>query len=401
MTYDVQTPAGARLWPYHPDWSGGFETTRSFRTDIITSRSKFEQRRALRDVPRLSARYGTVVQESDLRAANHFFRARQNAPTAIPDFSRYALTTGSSSGGTDELTITSPPAWIAAGQLLVLCSASETELVEVDDVTGDTITLTDNLANAWPSGSVVRPGLFGLLDGQITAARFRRGAAKFSVLLSVYPGAEPPEDEGTAAATFNGYEVFPQIEPDWSGSPSLDHIWPVEQVDYGIGRTAQFRPIDRAADITEAQFNVGAADARTIEQAFLRMKGRRGAFYRPSTEKDFDLAAPALSGSSAFLASGPDLAADFGSVDYGANPIAIEVVLTSGTRLRKLITGITASTGNSLVAVGGAWGTALSTANVARISWMPLVRFTSDDLTTAWRTPTSATIRLGFQGIKA
>lgn len=401
MSYDLNTLSAARLWPYHPDWSSGYEVKRAFRTDIITSRNNTEQRRALRDVPRLSASYSTVVQDSVLRAANHFLRAWQNKPTAVPDFSRHALLTGSSSAGVSTLTLASPPAWVAADRLLVLCSASETELVEVESVVGSTINLADPLANSWASGSVVRPAIFGLLNGRMSSSRYHRGAADIAVSIDAYPGGEPIEAEGAAATTFNGYEVF-TAEPDWSGSPGLEYIWPVEQIDYGIGRTAQFRPIDMAQRVIEAEFSsLSASAALAIEQTFLRTKGRRGAFYRSVGEKDFDLAATASSGSSFFLDSGLDLFNDFGGVDYAENPTAIEVCLTSGTRLHRLITGITSSAGNSRVAVNSAWPTNLTTTNVARISWMPLVRFASDELTTRWQTPLSATIRASFQTARA
>lgn len=400
MTYDLNTPSIARLWRYQPDWSAGYEVTRSFRTDIFTSRNDTEQRRALRDVPRLAARYRTVVQDDDRQAANHFLRAWQNKPTAVPDFARYSALTGSSLAGASTLTHASPPAWIAAGQLLVLCGA-ELELIEVVSVVGATVTLADPLANAWPSGSIIRPAIFGLLTGQLASTRFHRGAAQLSVQIDAYPGGEPPEAQGTADTTFNGYEVF-TAEPNWAGSPPLNYIWPVEPVDYGIGRTAQFRPIEVAQRLVEAEFTgLAPSAAQAIEQAFLRAKGRRGAFYRPTTEKDFTLAATAASASSTFLHSGTDLADDFGSIDYAEEPAAIEVCKTDGTRLHRLITDIAVSGGNSLVTVSSAWPSNLTTSNVARISWMPLVRFASDDLTTAWRSPMSATIRTAFQSVRA
>lgn len=397
MTYDVNTPAVARLWPYHPDWSSGFEVTRAFLTDVITSRSNTEQRRALRDAPRLSARYKAVVQDAHLRAANHFLRARQNDPVAVPDFSRHALTTGASLAAATTLTLASPPPWVADSFLAVLCSSTAMELVRITDVTGATITLASGLDNAWPSGSVLRPAIHGLLSGQMAGPRYHRGAAALEVQVSAYPGGEPVEDEGTAGVTFNDYEVFPTIEPDWAGQPALTYLWPVEQVDFGVGRTAQFRPVDLAQRLTEAQFNIAKADAVTLEQMFLRMKGRRGGFYRATGEKDFALAAN-TSAVAYFDAEGTDLYDDFGSVDYAENPAAIEIVKTDGTRTHKLITGITLSGGNSRVAFSGAL--TLTTATVARISWMPLVRFASDDLTTLWRTPVQAQIRCGFLEIR-
>lgn len=395
MTYDLNTTSVARLWPYGPDWSAGYQLTRSFLTDISTSRNNTEQRRALRDAARLSAAWRTVLDD-ELGAARIDLRAAQNRPRVAPDFARYTLSTGASSAGATTLTIASPPAWIAAGQLLVLCG-SEHEVAEVASVAGSTITLADPLANAWPSGSTVRPGLFGLLAGQMRAGRFRRGAQEIDCLLSVYPGGEPPEDEGAAATSFNGYEVFPALEPDWQGRPALDYLWPVEQVDYGIGRTAQFRPVETPQQLAEAHFaGLTAADAASIEQTFLRAKGRRGTFYRPTTEKDMVLAS-AASGTS-FLAEGTGLADDFASFDYAAEPAAIEIVQTDGTRLHRLVTDVTASGANSQVTIDDS--VTLAVATTARISWMPLVRFAADELTTDWRTPLSASIRTTFQTVR-
>jgi len=112
------------------------------------------------------------------------------------------------------------------------------------------------------------------------------------------------------------------------------------------------------------------------------------------------LAATAGSGTSNFLASGSALFDDFGGTDWDAYPAALEVVLTDATRLRRLVTGITADGDNSRVAVSAAWPTDLTAANVARISWMPLVRFASDEMTTRWQTPVAASIRASFQGVR-
>jgi hypothetical protein len=152
----------------------------------------------------------------------------------------------------------------------------------------------------------------------------------------------------------------------------------------------------------EAEFNgMAVAQATQLEQFFDRMKGRRGAFYVPTWESDFVLAASATSGSSAFIASGTALFDDFGTTDYAAVNEGVAVCLTNGTILYRRITGITASGSDSRVAVDSAWGVALSSATVARISRMVLSRFASDDMTTSWRTPLSASSRLSFQQVSA
>lgn len=401
MSYDVLTPSAARLWPYGPDWSRTFDVRRGYKTDIGTFRDGTEQRRATRINPRISAEYRTVVSGADRRAADLHMRAWQNKPVVVPDFARWALLTAASSGGTSALTIASPPAWIAEGQPLVLCKSGTQEEVIVSGVAGSTVNLDDPLVNAWDIGDVVRPTFFGLFGGQISSSRPNGDTIAYDISIDCYPGGEPPRDAGTAWATLAGVEVFTPM-PDYASPPSIGHLWPVDQVDFDRGRTAQFRPVDFMARTPEGEFTgMTVSEATALEQFFDRMKGRRGAFYLPTWDKDFDLAASALSGSSAFVASGSTLATDFGSIDYAAVNEGVAVCLTDGTVLYRRISDISASGGNSLVTVNSPWGVALSTANVARISRMPLSRFANDELVTSWRTPISAASRLAFQQVNA
>jgi hypothetical protein len=395
VTYDLNTPAIGRLWPYEPDWKGGFSVTRSFLTDIVTSRRGREQRRALRDVPRLRLSYNSVLTGAQLRGAEQFLRAAQNRPVMVPDFARYGRLTGASSGGATTLTLASPPAWVAPNSHLVLCGGVVREMVLVESVAGSTITLTEPLANAWANGSVVRPGIFGLLRPQLRETRFKPGASGIEVQLDAYPGGEPVEDEGAAGTLFNGLEVL-ATEPDWSGAPSHEWLWPVEQVDYGVGRTAQFRPIDRTQGLLEAQFvGLTAAGALAFEQHFLRHKGMRGAFYRSTCNPDMVLNANVTG--TTFVVQGSAIADDFAATDFGAIEQAIEIVQTNGTRLRRLVTDIAASGGNTAITVNSS--VTLTVAGTARISWLPKVRFASDELTTDWLTPNLARIGATFQTI--
>jgi hypothetical protein len=402
MSYDVLTPAAARLWSYSPNWASGFDVSRSFRTDIRQSRNNTEQRRALRTNPRIAVEYRTAVQDEDMRGANHFLRAWQNKATIIPDFARWARTTAGAILGATAIVIDPLPVWAAEGQNLVLCgSDGAEEQVLVASVAGTTVNLEDPLASAWPLGSVVRPTFFGLMEGKIGTTRRNRAAAEIMVSLACYPGGEPPRSAGTAWASLNGREIFTPL-PDYAAPPSVSAVWPVEPIDYGHGRTAQFRPVEEAARMVECEFNgLTAASAAEVEQFFDRMKGRRTAFWMPICEKDFVLFAGAGSGATSITVTGSDLATDFGSVDYSETEEAVAIFLTDGTTIYRRITDIAASGGNTAITVSAALGTAISTLNVARISLMPLVRFASDEMTMRWRTPLAAGCRLSFQQVRA
>lgn len=396
MTLDVLTPVDAVVWPYLPDWSGGFNVRRSFATDIFDSRDDTEQRRAIRVDPRFSVDYRTKPRETEWREATRFLRTYQNRPVIVPDFARWARLTGDSASTDTTLTVSPMPAWAAQGQRLVLCGAT-TEDVLVESVAGTTITLSDPLAAAWATGSVLRPSFRGLLAGKTRAGRINKSAGDIAVSLDVYPGGEPPRETGTAWASVGSREVF-TLEPDFASSPSVDYVWPVENVDFGRGRTAQFRPIDTFQNAFEAEFaGLGTATTAEVEQFFDRMKGRRNAFYMPTGDSD---AVYVSSAASSVTVAGFDLVTQFADFDFATYEYGVSVCLTDGTDLYRRISGVTLSGSNSVIAVGTAWGTSLTSGNVARISLMPLVRFASDDMTTAWRTPLSSRIRLSFQSVR-
>jgi hypothetical protein len=390
VTYDVQTPGVARLWPYIPNWSSGFDVTRSFLTDINVSRDGTEQRRALRTEPRISAAYRTVVSGADRRAATQHLLEWQNSPVAVPDFARWARLTASAAAGTSTLTIDPLPAWAAADQLLVLCgTGSDLEMVRVASVLGNDITTDDPLVGSWGNGSVIRPAFFGLFSGEMASSRMNRDAAEFSVEVRSYPGGEPPRATGTAWDTFNSKEVF-TLMPDYASPPSLTHVWPVEQIDYGRGRTAEFRPIEVPSRRLEVEFSGQDATATAeIEQFFDRHLGRRNAFYMPTWEADLVLAQNA---------SGTTIRVT-GDLTTLETLDAIAVCLTDGTQLYRSLSNAALISGNTQFTVSSSWPVTLTASNVARISWMPLWRFASDEMTASWRTPRAANVHLGVQQV--
>jgi hypothetical protein len=177
----------------------------------------------------------------------------------------------------------------------------------------------------------------------------------------------------------------------------MDHIWPVEQVDKGYGRTAQFRPVTRMQGVIEQQFTgLSSAQAQAFEQVFLRAKGMRGSFYRSTCKPDMVLNANATA-STTIVVQGRDIADDFASSNFASISQAIEIIKRDGTRLRRLVTDINASGGNTALVLNAS--VTITTANVARISWLPRTRFAADDLTTEWVSPRFANIRAVFQTV--
>lgn len=397
MTYDIADLSNAQIWRFPPDLARRFELRRSFKTDIFTSRNGKEQRRATRDRPRYSCRFDCPIwRDDDLAEARLRLASAQNAPTAVPDYTRRATLASSASGGSDQLDLGTVPDWIAEGSYLILCNAGEFALVQVDSIYLDVLTLTAPLADAWATGTTIRRALVGLLNGSLRGRSLRRGAQTITVELAVYPSLIPQEVEGTASDTLDGDDIFHE-EADFAGSPGSTYQFPVEQVDFGIGRTAQFRPIEFGQELTETlHTGLSVDDMQRIERAFLRAKGSRAALWRPTNEKDVT----PLSGSTGTTidATGPLLASLNGAIDYSEEPLALAICLKDGSKQYRRVTNIAAVGGNSRITVSGAVNFTLD--NYARISFMKRVRFAGDDLAIEYGGPNAIETRLRFQGIR-
>lgn len=399
MTYDVSDLSDAQIWRFAPDLGRGFELRRAFQTDIFTSRNGTEQRRATRDRPRVSCRFDCPIwSDDDFKLARIQLRGSQNAPTAIPDYTRRATLASASSAASDQLDLGTVPDWIVEGSWLILCNAGDYELVQVDSIYLDVITLTAPLANGFSTGATVRRALVGLLNGALRSTMTRHGAQTITVQLDVYPSLIPQEPEAGTVETLDGYDIFDE-NIDFSARPGMTYQFPVEQIDFGIGRTAQFRPIEFAREITETTHTgLAFADVDRIERFFMRTKGSRGAFWRSTREHDFTISSLASGGDHIVIADDNAISDQLGAIDYSEEPLAVALCLDDGTKVYRRVQNIFANGTQSRIDVAG--NISASVSEIVRGSFMRLVRFANDELSIEYGGSNNSSTRLRFQGVR-
>src|SRR5690606_33643845 len=79
------TGTRAELWVLPPNWSQRYEESYEFLTDIFTSRSGKEQRRALRNTPRKSVSFQAMAYDNELRWFNRMMAGHQANSFLLPD----------------------------------------------------------------------------------------------------------------------------------------------------------------------------------------------------------------------------------------------------------------------------------------------------------------------------
>jgi hypothetical protein len=171
---------------------------------------------------------------------------------------------------------------------------------------------------------------------------------------------------------------------NWARGLDTAFVWPVEQVDFGFGRTTLHRPVDFSARTRGATILAASpAEAEAAVAFFLRQRGRRGTFWLSTLENDLPPVSPLAADSATLTVTGEATAEA-----YGNSPAhkAVALHLADGRTIYRPVASLAVSGGDSLLTVTANWGEAIPVAQVRACSWLMKARFGSDDLVVEWLT---------------
>lgn len=384
------------IWPFRPNWNAPPEITIGYKTDIVTSRSGREQRRALRQQPRKTISYTTLVDSAERQKMLAFLARYQGQQMWAGDPTRKTLTSGTATAGS----VSIPPTdWVTLGQqILFEIDGVPAVTGTITSVAGSTVTFSPANADPIAVGAVVRPALLSRVTAAVGLVHPVNRVAQAQVSLVVEPGTEMFPEDVTGIYQLEGREIF-HFKPNWVSPVTLTLDWPVEQVDYGIGRVATYQPMTQGNTLISASFLGYTRDrADEIEAFFRRMQGRRGEFFMSSGMDDMQLAGNWLlaDASTALLEGGTPL--DLFSADLGYG--GIEIRLVDGRRLFRSITTAYATGANTTIEVNSPWPEAINRAQITCISWLQVFRFASDDMTWTWRTDQVGEAQIAMQSLE-
>ncbi|TXH14788.1 MAG: hypothetical protein E6R03_08555, partial [Hyphomicrobiaceae bacterium] len=274
------TGVRSKVWAFLPNWTSPVEVSYEFMTEIIPSRSGFEQRIANRTDPRMSIRFTALVNEGTFR---HFIRQMaswQNKGTLMPDFSHGIALLEDANAGQNTLVFEETADWILPGRTVVLvrgnASQSEFAVRKIDAVVGNSVTLTSDIDQDWVAGSKAYPAYVGYLGTKITASQFTNRTAAVNVTFDADPGEELWWSVPAGTVFYLGRELFLE-RPDWASSVAPEFEAALEIIDYGKGRKDFNIPRPFNMRIHKAQY-IEASRERTdaIVDFFRRNRGAQG-----------------------------------------------------------------------------------------------------------------------------
>ena len=394
--------ARARVSPVVPNWRRAYEVEYQFKTEIFTSRSGKEQRRALRSTPRKKLSFEATPVLGRFRAFNELMASWHNNTIILPEVPRQASLGLAMDAGEAIAQLTeAAPDWVVPDATVVLNYKGQYETRRVQSVAGSQIVFTGVSAIDWPVGTKVHPGLTGRLAATIRSRRETNAVAVVQVEMEVAPASEPVVPPPAAPATFNGRELF-TIKPNWAELPDVTYESDREEIDYERGRTAIFTPVQFTTRRVRQTFTGRAyEDMNLIREHFERMKGQRGEFYMPTWESDIVPGPLVPAGSNTIRIYGTQFADQYQDSTVFK---AVMVQFRDGTIQNNVVEDIysvdDADGQDSVIQVATAWLQDISPENVKLASWLLVRRHATDTLTIEWLTNTVGQCQLTVQTLE-
>lgn len=415
-------PLEAPIFDMPPNWRNEYRISRDYFTEVIDSRAAREQRRALRQSPRKQVDFSTLMSEAEMRRFGSFMQNWQGYPFYMPELTTWCGTKTDLPAGQIRVELDVPrgpngespilPHWIQMGTVVLIKTTSGwtarlVDRIDYDDmpdpITGIVKPLdqrryfvefraqgNENI----PAGSRLYHAMWGRFGASINSRVHTSTIMEVAMNFVVEPGSEGPTwRPSTPLRSWyrnpwgqrpaDNLEVF-AFEPNWRTPLNSTSRALLEQIDYQVGRTATFHPVQfNIRDLKMTFHALNLWEAEQVIAFFERMKGQQGVFWCPTFQEDMVID-PRTTEDNQLHVLGTEIA-DNQKDDPIMNCIAIK--LNDGTYAYREVQNMARTpdgTASTLV-LDQALGQNVRR-NIAKISWMPLCRLTTDRLLMAFLT---------------
>lgn len=381
--FDNGRSAGLRItanriiaWTFVPDWGDGIRERLTAATDILQSESGVSQRRKLRGSPRREFNGPMYAEGRERQLLDLSLFGWSDRIWSIPIWPDIQLLDVGIGADVNFIPCSTQHLDFRAGGLAMLRGedAFTSETVEILEVLTNGLQLKRNTQLAWPAGSRIYPARAAQLLEEPSLSKLTDRLIEAEVRFLVVEACDWPE--WLPATLYRGRPVWDRRPDD---SENLTHAAQRlrSTLDSGFAQPLITDTARRALQVLGQRHLDLGREARALVRSFIYgMDGRQKVVWVPTHMDDLTLLAPATA-----VATTIDVAnigyTRFSNGKPGRRDIRIE--RWDGTVLMRRIIGATELDGQTeRLALDAALGSDLQPADVARISWMNLMRFESD-----------------------
>jgi hypothetical protein len=373
------------VWTIRPNWRNGIIERLEWLTDTMGSTYGTEQRRALRLSPRRSFDMTFNPIDSARSYFDLWLHRFGSDEFMVPLFHDRGKLTDSVLAGVDELPVDTTYREFVAGGMAVIIGDDPftTEIVEIDAVAADTLTLAAGIGAAWGKGTAIYPLRRSRLAQESLFAALTSRVGEGSIQFELNQANDIPAE----GAWTTLYEAVPVLtdEPNRRESLDLNYMRQALMLDNEVGLRHLLDDAGRAFTIQKHLMMMhGRAEHWAFRQMLYRLRGMAAPVWLPTFNRDLVLSQSRLAG---------DALIDIKKIGYAYTGSVIdgrEHVLINGSIGRRITSvGAAPSTAEERLNLSAALGVGLPAGTTA--SFMDIVRMDSDAVEITHHTDTDGT----------
>lgn len=382
--FDNGRNAGLRItanriipWAFVPDWGDGIRETLTASTDIMQSESAVSQRRQLRLAPRREFSGPVYAEGRERQLLDLSLFGWSDRIWSMPIWPDIQLLDLGIAAAVDFIPCSTQYLDFRAGGLAMLRGedAFTTETVEILDVLSNGLQLKRNTQQAWPAGTRLYPARQAQLVEEPSLSKLTDRLIEADVQFLVVEPCDWPVWLPTTL--YRGRPVWDR-RPDDSESLTQSIQRLRSTLDSGFAQPLITDTAQRALQMLGQRHLDLGREARALVRSFIYgMRGRQAVVWVPTHMDDLTLVA---------TVSAVGTALDIAFIGYtrfsagkpGRRDIRIEL-LDGSVFMRRITGSVEVDSEVERVALDAVLGVEVQPSQVARISWMNLMRFESDE----------------------
>lgn len=390
------------FFQWAPNWGSPVIERMEWLTDVQQSANGTEHRRALRALPRSSITYEVLVEGVEAIKLRNFLRTNQGKEVWIP---WWLGGVSASYSGSFQYMPEHPKDrgfYVGVDSAVAISQDGASKKVTVDSITPSAIEVNSTLSPGDRIYPLVRAVLSSSMQLESPTDTIIKMMATFDVLD---PMSYSTLDEINAfrpsgrRPSHGTLSTIPNRAKDVTSS--FERM--TQELDFLTGLRAHTDRSKQSFAIRQHEYFYGERSEAYAMKNFLRLvQGRRGEFYSPTWECDFE-----------FLRFDDDTSSfyykDVGYYDLAPTERPQDVVLLGGISgdpadlASRVFQGVTLSQqpqGEELLDASASNPSAATVTQAKKISWFERVRFDTDSVEIIWMTPCICTISLPLRTIR-
>lgn len=384
------------LFPFRPNWSRPLVERLEWLTDVQESKNASEERISLRSFPRRSLEFDLWLKGQAQGRLDALLWGNMGRRYVVPIWTDRQNLDAPLAAGAEAIPVTTAGYDYTPSGLAVLWVDDATyEVVTVDTVAADEITLVTPTSDSWPAGTRVYPARYGRLPEKVSLVRPSATVVQASLRFDLENGPSPVIP---GATTYLGIEVDLR-SPNWEQAIDTSYDRKLETLDYSLGpvfvddlsnwqritRTHRYL-LDSRSDIAEYR---GWLHAR---------EGRANAFWQPQRQQDLIQDASISAASAVLRVRSLNYTSNY-NLAAGRQDLAIYHVPSGQWYLRRILSVSPVFGDREDVTLDDPLGINADPGDL-RIFWLTLSRLDADGVEIAWHSDTVAVSALGSRSVR-